>query len=142
MIEFRRKAFEAMKRHAAAAYPLEGCGLLVGVGAAGGRVVVIRAEPARNVERERPHDRYELDPRDYMRVDREAAQAGLEVVGFYHSHPDGPAIPSQTDVERSWPGFRYVIVAVQRGTPVEVRGWVFSPDRRAYQEQPVEVVDE
>lgn len=140
-MEFCREAFEAMRGHAAAAYPLEACGLLVGSRGPNDRIIVTRAAPARNIERDRPHDRYELDPRDYMRVDREAAKAGLEVVGFYHSHPDGPAAPSPTDVERSWPVYRYVIVAVHQGTPKDVRGWVFAPDRRSYREETIRIVD-
>lgn len=128
---------ERIRAHAAADYPHECCGLLVGTWQEGGRTVVERVEPARNLNTERAHDRYELDPMDYLRVDREAREAGLEVVGFYHSHPDSPPLPSVTDARQAWPAYTYIIVSVVGGEPEQMRAWVFDEAAAVFDEQEV-----
>ena len=128
---------ERIRAHAAADYPHECCGLLVGTWQEGGRTVVERVEPARNLNTERAHDRYELDPTDYLRVDREAREAGLEVVGFYHSHPDSPPLPSVTDARQAWPTYTYIILSVVGGEPGEMRAWLFDESADVFDEQEV-----
>ena len=83
------------------------------VGAAGREGV--EAFRTGNLNTERAHDRFELDPRDYMRADKQARAAGLDIIGIYHSHPDHPAQPSETDRAAAWEGYSYVIVAVNGG---------------------------
>lgn len=130
---------ERIRAHGAEAYPHECCGLLVGVWEEGGRTVVRRVEPARNLNTERAHDRYELDPLDYLRVDREARQAGMEVVGFYHSHPNSPPLPSVTDAERAWSAYTYIILSVADGKPGDMRAWTFDESLGVFDEQAVVV---
>ncbi|MDX1578260.1 MAG: M67 family metallopeptidase [Gemmatimonadota bacterium] len=111
-----------IEKWARTAYPLEACGLLIGTtGDERLRVEAVRL--ARNLERERPADRYELDPRAFLRADRDARAAGLEVIGFWHSHPDAPAAPSETDRTAAWPGYAYLIVSVRSGRMAESRSW-------------------
>jgi proteasome lid subunit RPN8/RPN11 len=98
------------------------CGLLVGK-RAGRRVEVVRAESAGNLDRDRPQDRYVLDPGDFVRIDTTAREEGLDVVGIWHSHPDHPARPSATDLERAWEGWAYVIVSVGRDGARDLRSW-------------------
>ncbi|MBE7490443.1 MAG: M67 family metallopeptidase [Planctomycetes bacterium] len=105
-----------IEAHAAETYPHECCGLLVGRVEARGRVA-LEAHRAGNLNVERAHDRFSLDPKDFMRVDTQARARGLDIVGIYHSHPDHPARPSQTDLEAAWEGYSYVIVAVNKGKP-------------------------
>ncbi len=94
-----------------ASYPFEACGLLVGrVGDT--RIDTVRICPARNLNRERPEDRYLLDPQDFLAADQAARAQGLEIVGFWHSHPNSPARPSQTDLESAWEGYSYLIISV------------------------------
>jgi len=109
---------DQIQSHAAGTYPHECCGVLVGRSTPDGRVAV-SAHPTANLNTARAHDRFELDPRDYMRIDREAREAGLDIIGIYHSHPDHPAQPSETDLAAAWPGYSYVIVSVRQGTPAE-----------------------
>lgn len=128
---------ERIRAHAAAEYPHECCGLLVGTWQEGGRTVVERVEPARNLNTERAHDRYELDPMDYLRVDRDAREAGLDVVGFYHSHPDSPPLPSVTDARQAWPAYTYIIISVTGGEPGTMRAWTFDESAEVFDEQEV-----
>ncbi|MCC7509524.1 MAG: M67 family metallopeptidase [Planctomycetes bacterium] len=102
--------------HAVEAYPHECCGVLVGRIDAGGRVAVESARTG-NLNTQRAHDRFDLDPKDYMRIDRDARARGLDIVGIYHSHPDHPARPSETDLAAAWEGYSYIIVAVNQGKP-------------------------
>jgi proteasome lid subunit RPN8/RPN11 len=69
-----------------------------------------------------------VDPKDYLRADREARSKGMDIVGFYHSHPDHPARPSEFDRKNAWPWFSYVILAVEQGVPREMTGWLLAED--------------
>ena len=112
----------------AAAYPNECCGILVGrdVGAAGEkRRVVDRLEPGTNVfEAGEQYHRFSIDPRQQMRAERAAEVEGKVVLGFYHSHPDHPARPSEYDREHAWPFYSYVIVKVAKGKPADMTSWL------------------
>lgn len=113
---------DAMRSRAREGYPHEVCGVLIGTpGAEEIRVEEVR--DARNLERERAGDRYVLDPGAVHAADRDARAAGLEIVGFWHSHPDAPAVPSETDRSRAWEGYAYAIVSVREGAPADVRAW-------------------
>jgi proteasome lid subunit RPN8/RPN11 len=89
-----------------------------------------RARPARNLD-PNARDRYEIDPADHLAAEDEARALGLEVVGVWHSHPDHPALPSETDRQRAWPGWSYVIVAVAEGQSVGLRSWRLQGERFA-----------
>ena len=105
-----------------AGYPEEACGLFVGR-VHGGRTEATRATHARNLNRERARDRYELDPADFMAADLAAREAGLEIVGVWHSHPDHPAEPSETDRAAAWEGWSYTIVEVNARGIAALRSW-------------------
>ncbi|GIW70679.1 MAG: hypothetical protein KatS3mg102_0221 [Planctomycetota bacterium] len=122
MVRCQPSAMRAIIEHAEEGYPAEVCGLLLGRQAEQGCTVEC-ALRARNLEPARARERYELDPRDYLRADEQARAQGLEIVGVYHSHPDHPARPSATDRERAWEGWRYLIVAVAAGRAQQVRAW-------------------
>lgn len=110
-------ARDKMITEARAAAPTECCGVLLGLD---GRIV--DAVPGRNVA-ETPRTRYQLDPQDHFNAIRAARRAGLQVVGFYHSHPHSAAAPSETDLaEANYPGYLYVIVGLAGSEP-EMRGF-------------------
>ncbi len=112
----------AIHTAALAGYPHETCGLLVGEPLDG--IIRVHEEiGAANLNRERPRDRYELDPMAMFRAERGARDKGLEVVGVWHSHPDHPAEPSATDRAQAWKGWSYLIVSVARGRVTELRSW-------------------
>ncbi len=121
--EMRLPGAEAHRigRRAAAVRPREACGVLLGERAAEG-VTVHRAAFCRNIDPD-PERRYELHPRDFLRWDRAAARRGWEVVGIWHSHPDGGPSPSATDRERAWRGWDYLIAAAGPGGAIALKCW-------------------
>ena len=114
-------AVAAIRSHAAAEYPREGCGLLVGRDRSGERRVAY-AVPTRN-DHPQAARRYTIAPEDLLIAEKQARQAGLEVVGFYHSHPDVDPRPSASDTTAAWPHYTYVIVGVRAGRAGEIAAW-------------------
>jgi proteasome lid subunit RPN8/RPN11 len=117
-----------LRRHAAAALPAECCGALIGVAGAG-RTEIRTMIPVANAAR-RP-DRYRIDAATVLRLERQAGRTGLHVVGFYHSHPRGTAVPSAVDLELAFPGYLYLIIDAHCG---ELRGWRLRDDRSGFHE--------
>lgn len=128
---------QSIRDHAERDYPNECCGLLVGLRQDSAWQVEY-ARPARNLNQDRPRERYLLDPDDFMRADREARNRGLDIVGVYHSHPDHPARPSETDRENAWAALAYLIVGVCRGKTEEMKAWEYDGER--FDERPVDGV--
>jgi proteasome lid subunit RPN8/RPN11 len=101
------------------AYPHEGCGALLGSSTGG----VIEAWPLENREQDAPRTRFAVSPEDYMEVENRADARGLELLGFWHSHPDHPARPSETDRRFAWEGLLTVVVSVVRGRSDALTAW-------------------
>ncbi len=101
--------------------------------------VVTDVRRARNIIVERSRDRYEIDPLDQIRIQREADAAGLDVIGYYHSHPDHPAQASRFDTERAWAGYVYVIVSIEKGKPVDANAFVADTDGGPFHSEPLEI---
>lgn len=123
-----------------ATYPEECCGILIGrplpeeEGAQ-----VERLLSAQNVrEEESRHNRFLIEPRTILAAQREAEAAGLEIVGYYHSHPDHPPEPSTFDREHAWPGISYVILSVLNGAVEVTRSWRLQDDREDFQEETID----
>jgi proteasome lid subunit RPN8/RPN11 len=146
---------EAIRQHGARDYPGECCGVMLGeVNGACKQVEEIvplknlRNDPARAQEwlpvddptRETERNRFLLDPLDQLRVEKDARARGLEVLGYYHSHPDHPARPSVYDREHAWPWYSYVIVSVEWGVAKQLTCWVLAEDRVMFHPEQVEVV--
>jgi len=125
-----------IEAHAETVYPGECCGLLVGR-LEGAEYFIRRAEPCRNLREGDANDRFEVDPHDYLRIDKAASQDGLEVIGVYHSHPDHAPRPSRFDAQVAFPGFAYLIVAVRSGSVAGMRSWLLESDG-AFVEQVIE----
>jgi proteasome lid subunit RPN8/RPN11 len=117
-------------------YPEEVCGVLVGHDRDGSRSVehVVPVDNARDENRAR---RYLITADTLARIERDAIAGGSEVVGFYHSHPEHPAIPSAYDHEHSWPWYTYVIVAVHSGAVTDMKAWQLADDRSRFDEREI-----
>jgi len=126
---------DTIRQHASAAYPYECCGALIGSAGDGGAVDVVDARQLENVTDEGPRRRFRVSAADYRQCETHARQVGADLVGFYHSHPDHPAEPSQYDLDHAWPNFSYVIVSVQSGQPADLRSWRLRADRSAFDEE-------
>jgi proteasome lid subunit RPN8/RPN11 len=124
---------EAVRAHGRETYPHECCGALIGRGE---MVTGTLALP--NTTEEGPRRRFLVRPSDYMQAERAASAAGADLVGFYHSHPDHPARPSQYDLDHAWPSFAYVIVSVVGSRDQGMRSWTLREDRSAFEEQQIE----
>lgn len=119
----------AIRRHGEETYPHECCGALVGVGDR-----VKAAVPLPNTTEEGPRRRFLVRPADYRMAERQAVEAGGKLLGFYHSHPDHPARPSQFDLDHAWPNFAYVIVSVASGAARDMTVWWLKEDRTSFEE--------
>jgi proteasome lid subunit RPN8/RPN11 len=133
-IALTHTALHKIKVHAMEAYPEECCGILVGTAGETGKEVldVVRIGNAREENRTR---RFLITPGEYAKAEAAAGAEGLGVMGFYHSHPDHPARPSQFDLEHAWPWCSYVIVAVEGRIPAAVKSWVLKEDRSGFDEE-------
>jgi proteasome lid subunit RPN8/RPN11 len=137
-----------MRAHAEATYPDEACGALVGTGDGETAAwVVLRAEPAPNEFNGGHHNRYLIAPAFQAQVERSALAAGLDVIGFYHSHPEAPGRPSEYDRSHAWAGYAYRVYSVVAGRAVDANtftldapGGIFVPvaDLAASPEQQTE----
>jgi len=119
----------AIRVHGQETYPHECCGALVG---RDGFVTDIVALP--NTTDEGPRRRFMVRPSDYQLAERRATELGGELLGFYHSHPDHPARPSQYDLDHAWPTFAYIIVAVAEGAATDMTVWYLQEDRSRFEE--------
>jgi proteasome lid subunit RPN8/RPN11 len=112
MLKISFAGYEALRAHGVETYPHECCGVLLGH-AAGGHNQVVEIVRAGNTRTDSAHNRYHIAPEELVRIQRQARKAALDIVGFYHSHPDHPAMWSSTDfAEAHWLGCSYVITRV------------------------------
>jgi proteasome lid subunit RPN8/RPN11 len=123
-------AVAAIRDHGRETYPNECCGALIGRDG-----VVTEAFALPNTTEEGPRRRFLVRPDDYRAAESRATEAGGELLGFYHSHPDHPAQPSQYDLDHAWPFFSYVIISVREREPKEVRSWRLRDDRSQFDEE-------
>jgi proteasome lid subunit RPN8/RPN11 len=119
----------AIRQHGQETYPHECCGALVG---RHGAVTAVVALP--NTTDEGPRRRFMVRPSDYQLAERRATELGGELLGFYHSHPDHPARPSQYDLDHAWPTFAYIIVAVASSVAEAMTVWYLLEDRSRFEE--------
>lgn len=118
--------------HARSTFPHECCGAMLGRDGA-----VQAVSPLPNTTEEGPRRRFLVRPDDYRLAEKEARHRNLDLLGFYHSHPDHPAVPSQYDLDHAWPSFSYVIVSVMAGVAADLRSWRLRDDRSQFDEEAV-----
>jgi len=140
-VQTEKGILDAVREHGRTRYPEECCGFLLGRLDHDGRKVIVAAERAENVRPENRERRYTIAPEDYLAADRDAQRKGLDIVGFYHSHPDHPARPSATDlVEATFPEYVYVITSVNKGEPGDLTAWTLAADRSEFVEEAIDIV--
>ena len=121
MLKLSQSNYLSLRQHGEETYPHECCGVLLGRfddnGAGSVTKSVSRIARCGNTRADSPHNRYQIDPRELIRIQREGRERGEDILGFYHSHPDHPAQWSHTDLaEAHWFGCSYVITSVEKGT--------------------------
>ena len=116
MLTLFQSDYASLRQHGEESYPHECCGVLLGRFEDDGSKAVSRIARCGNTREDSPHNRYNIDPRELIRIQREGRERGEDIVGFYHSHPDHPAQWSSTDLaEAHWFGCSYVITGVDKG---------------------------
>jgi proteasome lid subunit RPN8/RPN11 len=116
-----------------ATYPNEGGGFLLGQHQPGGTVIIEDLVQVENVfETEEQYHRYAMTPHNWMQIEDLADERGLTLVGYYHSHPDAPSIPSEYDRVHALPNFAYLITSVRSGQAVGMQGWQLHADRTRF----------
>lgn len=125
--------------HAKEIYPYECCGFLLGSFEDGGLVREVRRATNQNKERT---DRFVISAEEFARVQLAADAAGLDIIGIYHSHPDWPPIPSQTDMNNAWEDVYYLIASVHEGMPLNTNLWrLVDEGLRRFESVVLEIVD-
>jgi proteasome lid subunit RPN8/RPN11 len=139
MIELSGQQQSEIRAHGERDYPHECCGLLLGRLAENGAKVCAEIYPISNArEEEAKRNRFLIRPDELMRGETYAVARDLEVVGYYHSHPDHPAIPSGYDLEHAWPVYSYVVVSVTAGLAGDLRSWEMQSDRSRFDEEEIQ----
>ena len=155
-INLTKEHGDSIRAHGVRDYPNECCGILFGRASGTDKQVSevvalknLRHDAARAQEllplndpgRESERNRFLIDPLEQLRVEKDARTRKLEVVGYYHSHPDHPARPSNYDRDHAWPWYSYIILSVERGEPKDMTSWVLREDRSQFDAEPVEVLN-
>ncbi|MCU1267615.1 MAG: putative metal-dependent protease of the superfamily [Acidobacteria bacterium] len=138
MIQLSANHQEEIAAHGERDYPYECCGLLIGRFSEHDGKVVIETYPISNAREEAAkRNRFLIRPEELLQGEQYALKRNLDIVGFYHSHPDHPAVPSQYDLEHAWPAYSYIVVAVRDGKQEDFRSWEMEADRSRFNEEEI-----
>jgi proteasome lid subunit RPN8/RPN11 len=141
VLRIREELSGRIRAHGAETYPHECCGALLGTDGDGVRArEIAEIVPLTNQRNDSPRNRFSITSEDVRDAEAAARKAGLDLIGWYHSHPDAPARPSEFDREHAWPWYSYIIVSVQERVPREMSSWRLSDDRGHYDAEEI-VID-
>ncbi len=138
MIAIGEQQLTEIREHGVRDYPYECCGLLLGRFAESGKIVSETYPISNAREESAKRNRFLITPEELMRGERYAREHDLEVVGFYHSHPDSPAVPSQYDLEHAWPTYSYIIVSTSAERANDLFSWEQEPDRSRFNQEDIQ----
>jgi proteasome lid subunit RPN8/RPN11 len=128
---------DKIRAHGSETYPYECCGALLGRDSEPREIVALF--PLVNRRDDSPRNRFSVSPQDVVDAEKSARSEGLDVVGWYHSHPDHPARPSQFDREHAWPWYSYIIVSVAEGKPEDMTSWRLNDDRCEFSPETISI---
>ena len=137
MIEIADEHLREIRAHGERDYPFECCGLLIGRFENGRKVVSETYAISNAREEEAKRNRFLIRPEELVRGERYAREKSLDIVGFYHSHPDDRAVPSKYDLDHAWPSYSYIVVAVEKGQAADLRSWEMEFDRSRFNEEQI-----
>ncbi len=138
MLRLSEKLVVRIREHGAKSYPDECCGALLGREANADREI-LDLLPLDNRNSESPRNRFVISSEDFRRAEGIAGERGLELVGWYHSHPDHPALPSEFDRANAWPWYSYVILSVEQCRPGQLTSWRLGDDRARFSPERIEI---
>lgn len=138
MIELTEEQLAEIRQHGEGDYPFECCGLMLGRFENNGQKIVAETYAISNAREEAAkRNRFLIRPEELMRGEKYAREKSLDVVGFYHSHPDERAVPSKYDLDHAWPTYSYIVVSIEKGQAVDLRSWEMEPDRSRFNEEEI-----
>jgi proteasome lid subunit RPN8/RPN11 len=143
-LNLSQQLYNELRAHGEETYPHECCGILLGKSESDAEDInVAQLLRAGNTRTDSAHNRYHIAPQELISAQRQARKAGLDIVGFYHSHPDHPAQWSPTDfAEAHWLGCAYVITAIEQGRAQTTNSFLLTgttEDDKAFTNQPIEL---
>ena len=126
---------DAIRSHGEETFPHECCGFILGHAKDGNKEVAELMRAYNDREDEARHNRFLITPDAYMKGEKAARAKGLDIIGFYHSHPNAPARPSQYDLDHAWPFYSYIIVSILDKAADAMTSWVLADDRSQFNEE-------
>ncbi|MBR0459629.1 MAG: M67 family metallopeptidase [Victivallales bacterium] len=139
MLKMNTQIEAGIRKAGAEAYPNECCGILFGSEIDGSHIGKVLKPISNARESGEQYHRFLITAEEMMQAELEARRLGLEIVGFYHSHPDHPARPSDYDRDHALPFYSYAILRVAEGKPEELTSWLLQPSREAFDQEPLEI---
>ncbi len=137
-VKLKREHPGAIQAHGEATYPNECCGLMLGRLVQGDKHI-LELLPAENARKESDrHNRFLISPRTMFEAEKRARENGMDVLGFYHSHPNAEARPSRFDLDHAWPFYSYLIVSVSQGRAGAMTCWRLADDRSRFSPEEIE----
>ena len=137
ILTISKELAEKIRAHGAETYPHECCGALLGKDSEPREILGLF--PLINRRDDSPRNRFSVSTADVVEAEKVARGQGLDVVGWYHSHPDHPARPSQYDRDHAWPWYSYIIVSVAEGMPQDMTSWRLNDDREQFSPEAIEI---
>lgn len=137
MIILTEEHIKQIEAHGERTYPFECGGMLVGRFENEKKTVVELLPMENAMDESEQHNRILITPKDVLKAERFAREKKLDIVGYYHSHPDHPARPSQFDLDHALPVWTYIIVSIEKGKAVNLRSWEMEPDRSRFNEEEI-----
>ncbi|HTR81611.1 MAG TPA: M67 family metallopeptidase [Bacteroidota bacterium] len=137
MLKLSNGTFDAIRAHGERTFPHECCGVLLG-SVSGNDRSAVSVYPIENRfdEKERYH-RFLITPDDYREAEKAAKVKNLDILGFYHSHPDSPSVASQYDLDHAFPWFSYLIMSIMKSRYHDMHSWIMEDDRSKFVEEEV-----
>jgi proteasome lid subunit RPN8/RPN11 len=137
VLSISKELTEQIRAHGAETYPHECCGALLGRDNEAREILGLF--PLINRRDDSPRNRFSVTAQDVLDAEKSARLQGLDVVGWYHSHPDHPARPSEYDRDHAWPWYSYIIVSVAQGQPQDMTSWRLNDDRQQFSPEGIQV---
>ncbi len=141
MLKIKKEHIEEIKKQGEKGYPYEICGFMLGIIDYEDNIREVKeVYQVENQNKERANDRFEIAPKDYLKVEDYAEKNGIQIIGIYHTHPDHPDRPSQTDLMFAQPDMSYIIMSVNNGKAENWRSWELDLEKNEFKEEKVEVI--
>ena len=137
LLSISKELAERIRAHGAETYPHECCGALLGRDDEAREILGLF--PLINRRDDSPQNRFSVTAQDVLDAEKSARRQGLDVVGWYHSHPDHPARPSAYDRDHAWPWYSYIIVSVAQGQPQDMTSWRLNDDRQQFSPEGIQI---